>query len=78
MHLHQTHRGSEVLTPENGERYFLIIIFWWLACLLPSQTCVERYLPAARRNWQIILRSYTGAACIGTWTRALLCGKDPA
>lgn len=38
MHLHQTHRESKVPTPENGEHYFLIIIFWWLVRLQLSQT----------------------------------------
>lgn len=83
MHLHQTHWGSKALTPENGEHCFLIIIFWWLACAQLSQTCLfalarsavcQRPGGTGRLSWHLA----PGQPVIGTWTRASLCGKDPA
>lgn len=83
MHLHQTHWGSKVPTPENGEHYFLIIIFWWLVCLQLSQTCLftlawratcQRPGGTGRLSWHLT----RGQPVIWTWTRTLLCGKDPA
>lgn len=60
MQLHQTHWGSKVPTLENGEHYFLMSCLLAAESDLPVHSCMESYLPEARRNWQIILHR---AAC---------------
>lgn len=83
MHLHQTHRGSQVPTPENGEHSFLIIIFWWFGCLQLTQICL--FTLARRATCQrpggtgrLSSRLTPGQPLTWPWSRAVFCGKDAA